>query len=377
MPLSTARPDGSGGDGRQAAHWKDDKLSGRYIGIMDPTIGIGDHYLITDDDVVVLSALGYQVKNVSEPPMLIPLISGQPENGGMIAPPPNAGVLSHLQYSIRVPSGAEQLRIDLNGNQDVDLFARFGQRVFIQGFHPETDYVSAGESGVESVVITSTSSPALRAGIYFIAVANFGPGDADYTVKATVTGGRNSSAPVVFDVKPNLDGDVLSLNYAGIDLDKDTLRLDVTLIDASGRSLAPSSSFPIASNTTRFESQVSISSLSGLPTATGVTVTLIDRDDNRSTEASVDFSGAEAGGITLVGASFGDSRLTIRTGGLEEGLQVEINGRVIAPPRAIKLKGAAKVIIKGDPVQLGLHSGSNRIRVKNSKGWSNILVFNL
>jgi len=375
--LSTGRPDGSGGDGRQSAHWKDDSLSGRYIGIMDPTIGLGDHYSITDNDIAVLNAIGYQAKSVSEPPTLIPLMSGQPQKGTMIAPPQNLGVLSHLQYSIRVPSGAEQLKIELNGNQDVDLFARFGQRVFIQGFHPEADYVSAGDSGVEAITITSASSPPLRPGTYLIAVANFGPGDADFTVRATVTGRKIGRAPIVFDVKPHLDGDVLSLNYAAVDLDKDVARVELTIVDGSGRSLGPPSSFAIGFNTSQFESQVSIGGLGGLPTATSVNFILIDRGGNLSPEASVDFGAAEAGGITLIGASFADSRLTIRTGGLDESLAVEINGHVVAPPRAIKIKGAAKLIIKGDSALLGLRSGPNRIRVKNSKGWSNILVLNM
>jgi hypothetical protein len=56
------------------------------------------------------------------------------------------------------------LRIELNGNQDVDLFVRFGERVFIQGFHPVSDFVSASESGLESITITPSSSPPLRAG---------------------------------------------------------------------------------------------------------------------------------------------------------------------------------------------------------------------
>jgi hypothetical protein len=373
--LSTGRPDGSGGDGRQSAHWKDDNLSGRYIGIMDPTIGLGDHYYITDNDIAVLKAIGYQARSVSEPPTLIPLVSGQPQNGAMIAPPPKAGVLSHLQYSIRVLSGAEQLKIELNGNQDVDLFARFGQRVFIQGFHPESDYVSAGDSGVEAITITPASSPPLRAGTYFIAVANFGPGDADFTVEATVTGGKIGRPPTVFDVNPHLDGDVLSLNYAAVDLDKDAARVEFTIVDGSGRSLAPPSRIVIGFNTSQFESQVSIGGLSGFPEATSVNFILVDREGNRSPEATVNFGSAEAGGITLIGASFADSRLTIRTGGLDENLAVEINGRVVAPPRAIKIKGAAKLIIKADSALLGLRSGPNRIRVKNGKGWSNILVF--
>jgi hypothetical protein len=122
---------------------------------------------------------------------------------------------------------------------------------------------------------------------------------------------------------------------------------------------------------------VLLGGLSELPTATTASLILIDRDDNRSPEISVDFSGAEDGGLTLLGGSFGDSRFTIRTGGLDEVLEIEINGRVVAPPRPIKIKGAAKIVIKGDSAQLGLRNGPNRIRVKNSKGWSNILVFNL
>lgn len=54
LPLSTGRPDGAGGDGRQASHWKDDNLTGQYIGVMDPTIGPGEPYFITDNDTAVL-----------------------------------------------------------------------------------------------------------------------------------------------------------------------------------------------------------------------------------------------------------------------------------------------------------------------------------
>src|SRR5262245_46010408 len=295
----------------------------------------------------------------------------------MIAPPPNAGVLSHLQYSIRVPSGAEQLRIDLNGNQDVDLFVRFGQRVLIENFHPRSDYVSAGDSGIESITIGSTSAPPLRAGTYFIAVATFGPGQAEFDVKATVTGGENMRPPIVFNVKPHLEGDVLSLDYAAVDLDKDVARVDLTIADESDRPLAPTSSSAIAFDKVRFESQASMAGLSGLPTATNVRLMIIDRNGNRSPYVLVNFGAAEAGGLTLIDASYGDGRLTIRTGGIDENLQVEINGAVVAPPRAIKIKGAAKLIVKGNSAQLGLRSGVNRIRVRNSKGWSNIFILSI
>ena len=377
LSLSTGRPDGTGGDGRQASHWKDDNLTGRYIGVMDPTIGPSEHHFITDNDTAVLDAIGFRTNSLTQPPTLIPLVSGQPQGGAMVMPPPNAGALSHLQYSIAVPPGASQLRIDLNGNQDVDLYARFGQRVFIQGFHPESDYVSASKSGSETITITPSSSPPLRAGTYFIAVANFGPGDAAYTVTATVTGGANGRAPAIFNVRPHLEGDALDLNYAAIDLDGDFVRADVSILDESGQAVGRSSSFAISSgNSTRIESQVSIGGMSAIPTALRASLILIDRDGNRSPEVTVDFSRPEAGGLIVSSASFDGERLTIRTSGVAENLEVEINGHVVAPPQGIKVKGSgSKLMIKGDATRLGLQRGANRIRVKNAHGWSNILIF--
>ena len=377
LPVSTGRPDGTGGDGRQPAHWKDDNLTGRYLGVMDPTIGPGEFHSITDNDTAVLDAIGYLANSVTQSPFLIPIVSGRPQPGVMIAPPTDLGFLSHLQYSIAVPPGAAQLEVELDGNQDVDLFVRFGDRVFIRGFHPVSDHVSAGKSGLEAVTITPSSSPPLRVGTYFIAVANFGPGDADFTVTATVTGGEKTSAPAIFDIRPRLEGDVLDLTFAAIDLDGDVAKADLTILDEGGHPVGPTSSFAIASgNSIRIESQLSMGGLSVLPTAVAAALVLIDRDGNRSAEATLGFGRAEAGGVTLSSASFDGSRLTIKTSGLAENLAVEINGRIVAPPRAIKLKGSSgKLIVKGDADQLVLQRGANRIRVKNTRGWSNILIF--
>ena len=60
-PLSTARADGVGGDGNPAPHWKDDALTGRYIGIMDPTLALGERGGITSADIEALSAMSYAV----------------------------------------------------------------------------------------------------------------------------------------------------------------------------------------------------------------------------------------------------------------------------------------------------------------------------
>lgn len=59
LGLSTGRPDGTGGDARQASHWKDDSLSGIYIGIMDPNIGSGTRGTMTANDITAFDTFGY------------------------------------------------------------------------------------------------------------------------------------------------------------------------------------------------------------------------------------------------------------------------------------------------------------------------------
>jgi hypothetical protein len=379
MSLSTGRPDGTGGDGRQPSHWKDDGLTGKYIGAMDPTMGYGEHYFITDNDIAVLYAIGYRAIGVNQASQLVPLISGQPQNGGMVAPPAGLGVVSHTQFFIAVPSGATQLRIDLNGTQDIDLFARFGERVFIQGFRVESDYFSAGDSGSETITITPASERPLRQGIYYIAVANYGPGETLFTVTATVSGGATSRPPAIFNLNAHLDGDSLELSYTGVDLDGDFATADPGILDESGRPLKQASSFAINSgNSTRIESQLSIAGMRAIPTAARASLVLVDQNGNRSSEAIIDLTTPETGGLTVIGASFDGSRLTLNTRGLTDGLQVEVNGQIVAPPRGIKVKGSGnKMIIKGDAGTLALHQGPNRIRVKNINGWSNIFLLNI
>jgi hypothetical protein len=66
--LSTGKPDGTGGDGRQASHWKDDALSGQYLGVMDPTLGLGFRGGISANDLAALDAIGYRIGTANPPP---------------------------------------------------------------------------------------------------------------------------------------------------------------------------------------------------------------------------------------------------------------------------------------------------------------------
>ncbi len=117
--------------------------------------------------------------------------SNAPQTGAVIAPPVSSGLLYQVQYVVYVPAGATQLKVDLTGDQDLDLFVRHDQRVAISGSNLLADFAS-NKDGVglaESVTITPTTSPVLQTGFYYVAVANFGPGASNFNLTISVTGG--------------------------------------------------------------------------------------------------------------------------------------------------------------------------------------------
>lgn len=125
----------------------------------------------------------------NQPPgMTLPLTSGVPRSDSIPAPPPDSCLLGPTQYTILVPTDVNQLRVELSGNQNLDLFVRSGQRVTIQDDQVMADYESRSATGTESLDITPSSSPPLQSGTYYMAVLNCGPGEAAFTVTATVAG---------------------------------------------------------------------------------------------------------------------------------------------------------------------------------------------
>jgi hypothetical protein len=189
LSLSTGRPDGTGGDGRQASHWKDDDLSGFYIGIMDPTQPTGTLGRITDSDLMALDAMGYTIRDRQMPPPpvaenTVPLTSGQIVTETIA----EVNVLGATQYTLEVPGNTSFAFITLNGNQDVTLVMRLGQPIEVddQGY-VVADFVSdITASGIEFVLVTPVSTPPLQAGTYFIGVVNFGSGPVTYQLSASV-----------------------------------------------------------------------------------------------------------------------------------------------------------------------------------------------
>src|SRR5205085_4037635 len=75
--LSTGRPDATGGDGRQASHWRDDAIAGEMrIGVLDPTLPAGRRETITLTDLEALDAFGYWIRPVGNAPPALTQLAG-------------------------------------------------------------------------------------------------------------------------------------------------------------------------------------------------------------------------------------------------------------------------------------------------------------
>jgi hypothetical protein len=61
LPLSTGRPDGSGGDGAQASHWKFRWPDAPEIGVMTPFTDFGWRLDLTHNDLAAFDTIGYTV----------------------------------------------------------------------------------------------------------------------------------------------------------------------------------------------------------------------------------------------------------------------------------------------------------------------------
>ena len=72
LSLSNGGPGGGGGDGNQSSHWKADEITGRYIGIMDPTIGLGERSVTTENDFLALESFGWNLVSSVTPPAPLP-----------------------------------------------------------------------------------------------------------------------------------------------------------------------------------------------------------------------------------------------------------------------------------------------------------------
>ncbi len=149
----------------------------------------------------------------NQPPIddTVELISSAAQNGDIQAPTqPGQGMLLLKQFTIQAPAGATRLLIELSGDQDVDLYVRLAQRIEIEDGSIVADFISESDANNETITITPSSAPALQTGKYYIAVSNFGPGAAKFTLKATVSGSQPDPGRVVNVSAASFRGDALA-----------------------------------------------------------------------------------------------------------------------------------------------------------------------
>ncbi|HEU4388063.1 MAG TPA: NF038122 family metalloprotease [Blastocatellia bacterium] len=113
LALSTGRPDGTGGDRQQASHWKDDRLTGQYVGIMDPTLADGQRDLITDNDLAALRSFGYAIAGGTSASG--PTIANASFNGAKLKIK-GAGFAGAVQVEINGQVVASSIEITVNGS---------------------------------------------------------------------------------------------------------------------------------------------------------------------------------------------------------------------------------------------------------------------
>jgi hypothetical protein len=107
-------------------------------------------------------------------------------------PPVEARTLYSGDYSFKmvVPEGTAQLRVELksdNPSVDADLFLRYNADTDIIDGDVAADHRSEGVTGNETIVVSGSSTPPLRAGTYFVSIGLFSKGVASTgTITATL-----------------------------------------------------------------------------------------------------------------------------------------------------------------------------------------------
>jgi hypothetical protein len=99
LALSTGRQDSSGGDGRQASHWKDEAFTGVFIGLMHPALKPGVHETLTANDLLAFDRIGYTLAPAS--PSVIASLAAELDGdrvafAGVFAAPPVAAAFASV-----------------------------------------------------------------------------------------------------------------------------------------------------------------------------------------------------------------------------------------------------------------------------------------
>jgi hypothetical protein len=191
--LSTGNPRGENGDQQQASHWKDDALSGIYVGIMDPTIPSARRVELTRFDYEAFGLMGWNIEtqgclelepndkmtDAAEAAFGTPCtgITGLTESSSVNFKQPN-GSTTWIQdfFKVELPSSGK-LNVAMtfsNAAADLNLFLMRADQSIIAS--------STGNGSSETL-----ESDTLDAGTYYIGISS-ALGTSPYTITVTPIG---------------------------------------------------------------------------------------------------------------------------------------------------------------------------------------------
>jgi hypothetical protein len=374
-PISDGQNDRKSSEDHSASHWQDESSGGGYFGIMESVAHFGQRLTITRNDLQALAFMGHSVASAEAEDTIV-LTSGVEVTGTTDAPWQGTCLLHPVQYTIQVPSGATQVKIELVGMPNLDLFVRIYGRVLAYQSSVYANYVSASEGGEESLTITATPTSIIIPGNYYIAIGNCGDGAGSFTLKATVD--SPGSAPILNTFAARLDGDVLNLTGNATDVDADIVKASVKLFNSAGSEVISLPNVPVnfgAAQNTNFSIPLNGMSLPNALSVVRANLLLTDAKGNKSATLAASFNQPDTGGAIIKSASF-DAKgevMTLKSSSFSSSTQIEINGVIVTPPLSAKLKGA-KIKLAGTAAQLGLRAGANRVRLLTSGVYSNLFV---
>jgi len=219
LGLSTGKPDGTGGDGNQASHWKDDNnVPANYIGIMDPLITRNTRETMTTNDETAIDYFGYTITPTLPPPndnfVNAQVISGCSGSvtGTNLGSTKETGEPNHggngtrtVWYQWQAPSSANVTFTTAGSGFDTVLAAYTGTSVSALTFIVNNDDVVPGSD------LTSSITFAASAGTnYHIALEGFNNSGSGGDVGAIQL---NWNAPSCTVVSPSIQLEFATYNF--------------------------------------------------------------------------------------------------------------------------------------------------------------------
>ena len=256
---------------------------------------------------------------------------------------------------------------------------------FVVGFSINVD------SSVDPFAISPDPPLAQRSyvsvdGTNFFIIDNLNPPfPGNFGIRAEVTqggggsgggGGSPSGPPVVSNLSADLEGNVLTVIGTGTDSGASMTQLDITLEDASAHVVNDTGA--VATNfgagaTSNFLYQ--FTNMGSFPSAVQASVVVIDSKGNRSTPVVANFGAGSPGGPAITSVTVNSAGMVIKGSSFSNGMQLEVNGILVAPPLVAKNKGGVKLKITAKVKSLNLQTGPNRIQLISGSLKSNIFVF--